>query len=162
MISKWLRCSDVASDRRHDQAKGTLMVRPSANSAVIESSVTCMPMMRGVSLTTMLIPSLQDPLSVFRNQLANTIQLGGRKSLVETEHDRLQPELADHSLTPNVHMLRLVAVETIEEEPIRPRNIANRRHYAFPSGPDSILVYSKTCRNGDQDAIRWKPLSHPW
>ena len=56
MNSKLLRWADVASDSRHDQAKGTLMVRPSARWATIESSVTCISMMRGVSLTRTRIP----------------------------------------------------------------------------------------------------------
>jgi hypothetical protein len=56
MNSKFPRCSGVASDKRHDQAKGTLMTRPSARCATIESSVICISMMRGVSLTTVFIP----------------------------------------------------------------------------------------------------------
>jgi hypothetical protein len=131
MISKLLRCSGVASDRRHDQATGTLMERPSANSAVIESSVTRMAIIRGVSLTTMLIPSLQNLLPMFHNQPADAVQFGGRKPLVEAEHDRFQPELSDHMLTPNMHMLRLVAVEAVEKEPVRTGHITDRRHAAF-------------------------------
>jgi hypothetical protein len=40
MISNRERCSAAASDKRHDHAKGTLIVRPSCNSAEIVSSVT--------------------------------------------------------------------------------------------------------------------------
>jgi len=40
MISNLERCSGVASDRRQDHAKGTLIVRPSTNWAEIASSVT--------------------------------------------------------------------------------------------------------------------------
>jgi hypothetical protein len=131
MISKLLRCSGVASDRRHDHARGTLMERPSDNSAVIESSVTRMAMMRGVSLTTMLIPSLQNSVPMFYNQPANAVQFGRRKSIVEAQYDRLQPEFAYQMLTTNVYVLRLVAVEAVEKEPVRPRYITNRRHDAF-------------------------------
>jgi hypothetical protein len=35
----WRR-ADVASDKRHDHASGTLITRPSTNRAVIASSVT--------------------------------------------------------------------------------------------------------------------------
>ena len=115
MISKLLRCAGVASDKRQRHARGTLIVRPSTNRAVITSSVTCMSMMRGISLTTVFIPSLQDRWSVLSNKLANTIQLSRWEPFVETECDRLQPEFADHSFTPNMHMLRLIAVEAIEE-----------------------------------------------
>lgn len=37
---QFARWSGVASDSRHDQASGTLIVRPSASSAMILSSVT--------------------------------------------------------------------------------------------------------------------------
>ena len=47
----------VASDKRHDQARGTLMVRPSARRAVITSSVTSISVMRGMS-----------PANVFRSE----------------------------------------------------------------------------------------------
>jgi len=43
--SKLLRWAGVASDKRHDQAKGTLMTRPSARCATIESSVICSSML---------------------------------------------------------------------------------------------------------------------
>jgi hypothetical protein len=55
MNSKLLRWAGVASDKRHDQAKGTLMTRPSARCATIESSVICRSMIRGISLTAVFI-----------------------------------------------------------------------------------------------------------
>jgi len=68
---------------------------------------------------------------VFSNQAADAVQFSGREAFVETEHDRLQPELADHSLTSNMHVLRLIAVEAVEKQPVWARNISNRWHYAF-------------------------------
>src|SRR5205085_1024096 len=47
IISKLCRCSGVALERRHDQASGTLTVRPSASCAVMESSVTSIATIRG-------------------------------------------------------------------------------------------------------------------
>jgi hypothetical protein len=68
MISKWFRSSGVALDKRHDQAHGTLIVRPSASRAVIVSSLTTTSMIRGSLPTTMFIPRLQDFVSMIENQ----------------------------------------------------------------------------------------------
>ena len=64
-------------------------------------------MMRGVSLTTVFIPSLQDPCTVFDNQFADAVQLGGGEPLIEAEHDWLQPELETICRLLNVHVLRV-------------------------------------------------------
>ena len=56
ITSKCRRCSGVAFDRRHDQARGTPTVRPSASCAVMKSSVTSIATIRGSLLATMLIP----------------------------------------------------------------------------------------------------------
>src|SRR5260370_23086175 len=58
MISKRLRCAGVALASRHDHARGTFTMRPSARCATIESSVTLMVTIRGSLLTTVLIPCL--------------------------------------------------------------------------------------------------------
>lgn len=42
-----------ASDNRHDQAKGTLIILPSSRDAVIESSVISIEIIRGSIVTAM-------------------------------------------------------------------------------------------------------------
>jgi hypothetical protein len=76
----------------------------------------------------MLIPSLQNPLSLLYDQSANTVQLSRRKTFVETECDWLQPELTDHLFAPNMHVFRLVTVKAVEKEPVRPGHISNCWH----------------------------------
>jgi len=53
------RCSDVASDSRHDHASGTLIVRPSVRTAVIASSETLMDFITGSGAAAVLVPSKQ-------------------------------------------------------------------------------------------------------
>ena len=52
----------------------------------------------------------------------------GEKTVVFGEGQRFQPELADHSLPPDMYVRRLVAVEAVEVEPMRTRDILNSRH----------------------------------
>ncbi len=59
-ISQCCRCSRVASAKRHDQTKGTLIVRPSIKCAMISSSVTSIVVTRGsTNFAAVLMPCLQ-------------------------------------------------------------------------------------------------------
>src|SRR5438067_1142554 len=73
MISKRRRCLGVAWLRRHDQARGTLTIRPSASCATMASLVTSTPTIRG-SLVTMLIPCLAKMFKIIKNDLAHSLQ----------------------------------------------------------------------------------------
>jgi hypothetical protein len=42
-----------------------------------------------------------------------------RKTLILSERNGLNPELADHTFPANVHVRRFVAVEAVEVEPVR-------------------------------------------
>ena len=53
MISKLLRSSSVAPDNRQDHTNSTLMERPSASWAMIESSFNWISTMRGAALSIM-------------------------------------------------------------------------------------------------------------
>jgi hypothetical protein len=68
---------------------------------------------------------------MFSNQSADAIQLCGRKPFIEAQRKRFKPELADHSLALGMHMLRLIAVETVEKQPVRAGYVSNRGHHAF-------------------------------
>ena len=59
MRRKFGRCAGVASDKRHDQASGTLITRPSAKSAMISSLVTRALRMLGSLFATVFIPRLR-------------------------------------------------------------------------------------------------------
>jgi hypothetical protein len=52
IISKLALCSGVASDRRQDQAIGTLIVRPSIRPTIISASVTFIFISRGSATST--------------------------------------------------------------------------------------------------------------
>src|SRR5947208_16792660 len=123
MISNLALCSGVASARRQDQARGTLTVLPSTKSKVMRSSVTETAFTRGSTLTTVLIPCLNNSFQVGLDQSSDRHQLLSRESLVRGEVHRLQPELADHPLSLCVDVLRLVAVEAVEIDAIRPGDV---------------------------------------
>jgi hypothetical protein len=74
MISNRERCSGVASESRHDQAKGTLIVRPSINCAEITSSETDTVRIRASMFAAVLTPSLQNLFNVECHLSANEIQ----------------------------------------------------------------------------------------
>lgn len=128
MISNWLRCSGVASERRYDQASGTLTVRPSARFVVIASSVTWIAMIRGSLLATVLLPCLYNTFKIVENGPSDLVEFLCRKPVVSAQSNRVQPELADLSVPSHMHMLRFVAVETVKEEPVCSRYARNRRH----------------------------------
>src|SRR5437870_5930841 len=91
---KLARWGGVASESRHDQARGTLMTRPSARHATISSLVTRTSRMRGSGPAAVLMPRLHDLLVMLSNDLADPSQLVSCKPVVAREHQRLQPELA--------------------------------------------------------------------
>jgi hypothetical protein len=74
MISKFLRCFGVASNKRHDHAKGTLMVRPSASCAHIARSVTFTETIRGSLTAAVLIPCPRNLIKVIEDGSSDAIQ----------------------------------------------------------------------------------------
>src|SRR3990170_3665273 len=103
MRRKRARCSGVASDRRQDQASGTLMTRPSARRAMISSSVTRTCSMRGSVLAAVFMPCLQNRCAMGGDQPANGIQLSGAEAVAASQLDRFEPELARAVLSLDVH-----------------------------------------------------------
>src|SRR5262245_48873766 len=132
MNSKRLRCAGVAWLNRHDHASGTLTVRPSANWATMALDVTLSPTKRGSLLAAVLIPCLHHPLQADADDVPNPIQFLRREALVLCQANRFEPELTRFPLAPNVNVPRFIAIEAVEEEPIRTRNAVNRRHGTSP------------------------------
>src|SRR3989475_11971291 len=132
---KLARWPEVASESRQDQAKGTLMTRPSARHATISSFVTRTSRIRGSPPAAVVIPRLHDLLVMLSNDLADPSQLVCCKPMVSREHQRVQPELARAPVSLHVDVGRLVAIEAGEEEPIRSGDAPDAWHPAAPTLP---------------------------
>src|SRR5205809_772496 len=112
MISKRLRCAGVASLKRHDHAKGTLTIRPSASCATIASLVTSIATMRG-SIATVLIPCLTNSVQLILDHLADPIQLFRLEAFGARQFDWIKPVFAHGFIATNMNVPWLVAVETV-------------------------------------------------
>jgi hypothetical protein len=66
------------------------------------------------------MPYLQNASAMRVNDASNHVQLSGTEAMTASQPERLKPELAGLPLTLDMHMWRLAAVETREEEPIGP------------------------------------------
>ena len=80
----------------------------------------------------MFLPGLHDQRDVGGYQLANLVELTAAEAVVPDYHDRLNPELADASITLNVHMHWLCAVEAVEVEPEGSGDATDGWQLAFP------------------------------
>jgi hypothetical protein len=76
----------------------------------------------------MFIPCLHDPRPVSHDDLAYSIQLFSRETLVSCQRNRLNPEFADHPFPLNMYVIPLITIKAVKEKPVRPGNIADRRH----------------------------------
>src|SRR5665213_414067 len=101
------------------------MTRPSTRCAVMVSSVTVMCWIRDSTLTAVLIPCLDDDRFVLQNQVPNLVEFARTEPMIPRERRRRQPELAMLPIAPNVDVHGLVAIETIEKEPVRSGNPRN-------------------------------------
>jgi hypothetical protein len=126
MSRKLLRCSGVASDSLHDQASGTLISRPSDSTATIASSVTFSVTIRGSS--TVLMPYLDHLCEALHYQFPNLIEFLRTESIIPRKRNWFKPKLARAAIAFDMHMHELVTIEAIKEQPVRSRDIRNRRH----------------------------------
>jgi hypothetical protein len=128
MISKLFLWAGVASLNRHDHARGTLTIRPSARQNVINSSVTetCLTLLS--VLTAMLTPCLLNPSQVDLNDGPNLVQLLCREAMILGQCDRLDPKLTDHTLSSDVDVRGLVAVKAVKVKPVRTRDTFDCGH----------------------------------
>src|SRR5688500_558971 len=82
----------------------------------------------------MLIPGSNDCRLVLDDDSADLVQLSRAEPMVKRQSDRRQPELRVLTIATDVHVRRFIAVEAIEEEPIRARNVRNARVTMVPFG----------------------------
>lgn len=142
MISKFARWAGVASESRHDQARGTLITRPSTRYAVIASTATLMSRILGSLLTTVLIPCLQNVILMLIDHPPNRTQFSRRETVIRSELDRIQPELAGFPLTPDVDVNGFITIETVKEEPVWTRYAPYPRHSTPPGRRRSARFHS--------------------
>jgi len=98
---------------------------------MIASSVTSTLEIRDSTLTAVLMPRPNDCLLVFDDQATDVIQLTRSEAMIPRQGDGRQPELRLLTVVSHVNVHWLVAVEAVEEEPVRTRNATNLRHGAF-------------------------------
>jgi hypothetical protein len=91
-----------------------------------------------------LIPSLSDDGHVINDYPANLVQLARSETAVPGQNHWIEPELTLASLSPNVHMHRLGAVETVEEEPVRSVNSGDPRHERSVAMISSPFIRAKS------------------
>jgi len=80
------------------------------------------------------MPGLNDRLLVLDDQTTDVIQFSRAEAMIPCEGDWRQPELRLLTVAPHVDVHWLVAVETVEEEPVRTRDARNLRHVALDIG----------------------------
>jgi hypothetical protein len=74
------------------------------------------------------MPCLSDEDFILNDYAPNLVQLARSETAVPGQSHRIEPELAFTPIATNVHMHRLGAVETVEQEPVRPWNSGNPWH----------------------------------
>jgi hypothetical protein len=76
----------------------------------------------------MLMPSLYYTNKILLDQVSDLIQVPRRKPVVDGHDQRFKPELTQTIVPLHMRVLGLVAVETVEEQPIRSGEILDGRH----------------------------------
>jgi hypothetical protein len=85
------------------------------------------------------MPYLQDRGALRSDDSANHAQFVGIEAVTPGQLDRFEPELAGAVLSLDVHVRRFIAVETREEEPIRPRHAPDSWHSETSFPPLAML-----------------------
>src|SRR5213083_473781 len=100
------------------QARGTLIVRPSARSTTRASSETLTPWAKAVriSMTEELIPRPQESCLVCHDQPSELVQLRSAKTNTVCNSNRIQPEFGSVLVALDVHVRRFITIIRIEEE----------------------------------------------
>jgi hypothetical protein len=87
------------------------------------------------------MPCLNNRLFLGDDESTNIIQLAWAESMVPRKCCGRQPKFGVLPVAPHVDVHGVVAVETLEEEPVRPRNAGNPRHLL--SFPDRMISGSR-------------------
>ncbi|MEK7806962.1 MAG: hypothetical protein AAB528_04425, partial [Chloroflexota bacterium] len=77
---------------------------------------------------TVFISRLQDAIQVIEDYPSNAVKFSWRKTIVGTEANGFQLELACHTFTTHMYVFGFVAIEAVKEKPVWARNARNRRH----------------------------------
>ena len=117
---------------------------------MIVSLVTSTRSIRDSTLTAVLIPCLNDDVFVLQNHVPNLVEFTRAEPMIPRELDWRQPKLAVPPIAPDVN--GFVAVETVEKEPVRPRNTGDPRHSARLHPPERTRVNNRPANNPLTDA----------
>jgi hypothetical protein len=98
---------------------------------VISSSETLTVLISGSGAAAVSAPRISYDSTMVRNQCADAVEFLGREPSVCSKCKWLDPELAALAVAFHVHMRRLIAIETIEEESVRSGDVRNGGHQAF-------------------------------
>src|SRR5437773_2538719 len=79
------------------------------------------------------MPCLNNRLFVLDNETTNLVELSWAETMIPCEFDRRQPELSLMPVSPNVYVNGLVAIETVEKEPVRSGDPRDLRQSLAPS-----------------------------
>lgn len=139
MISKCCRCCTVASRRRQDHVKGTVMRRPSTSTATISLSVTSIVPIRGSVVAAMCIPSLHDSISMAAHQFLDRAQFDRVEAAIIRQRKWIEPELAHAAFTPDMNMRTLRTVEAVEKQSVGAEVASDRRHGSYICVDSSAL-----------------------
>jgi hypothetical protein len=74
------------------------------------------------------MPRLQYSIPILNNDTTNTIEFYRRKTIIGRQNDRRKPELAQTVFAAHMNVRRFVTIETVEEETIGARDVANSWH----------------------------------
>jgi hypothetical protein len=83
------------------------------------------------------MPCLDYRLFLLDDQAPNVIQFAWAEPMIPSKRHRRQPELGLLPVAPDVDVHRFGAIETVEEEPVRPRN--SRDSWQFRSPPKQMI-----------------------
>src|SRR5271168_5096990 len=110
MRRQFARCEGLPCARRGNQASGTVIVLPSAKSAISASSVavTFVASTAPTSTPEILMPCLHKQRLVLFNHSLNSPQFGACESTAPLQADRLQPEFSHAFIPLHMNMDRLV------------------------------------------------------
>ena len=64
----------------------------------------------------------------------NRIEFPRSKTFVPRQRDRVEPEFAKHSFALDVNVFRLIAIKTIEKQPVWTRYVPDGRHRRYSNG----------------------------
>jgi hypothetical protein len=84
----------------------------------------------------MVMPCLQDVVSILQDKGADAVEFAGGKPMIRAQRDWSQPKLTPHSLAAHMDMRRFLTIKAIEEQAIGAWDIGNRWHASHLEKPE--------------------------